>query len=254
MNFHYFCHTDQGNVREKNEDALLVKCGRFSGENCLIACVCDGVGGLEQGEMASFCAVKILSDWFDMELPQLEFSERIIKKRLQVLIESINSEIYYHNKVSGIKSGTTFSCILFRADRYTVCHIGDSRIYRIGSTAGQLTEDHSWIAREVREGRMTEAEAEADQRKNVILKCLGAGPEIEADIFSGQINAPSVFLLCSDGFWHYLTKPEIEKFLSPDNFREGTLRELAEADKRRGETDNISAVAVRIDEGDEKSR
>lgn len=250
--FRCLSNTDIGKCREENQDAILVRETVSGNEKVTVACVCDGVGGLERGSEASRTAVNKLEEWIDCELPYLASDTETIEKRLRLLVGEINSELYYRNAMLGSESGTTFSAVLLCEDRFTVCHAGDSRIYRISETAEQITEDHSWIAKQVKSGNMAEDEASRDKRKNVILKCLGVSQNIEPDIFSCIYTAPVSFMLCTDGFWHCLSEGELAKNFSPGFSSDRTVLErMTGVVKSRGETDNISVVAIDVLDDDD---
>lgn len=253
MRFTYSCRTDKGTVRENNQDSLVVKSAAMGASRVALAAVCDGVGGLSRGEEASRKAAELLSAWFDYELPQImgeSGADRLMPRRLRQLVKEINQEIYCANCRSHISSATTLTAVLLWDYRYLIAHIGDSRVYRIGRQARQMTQDHSWVAQEVAMGRMTREEARKSDRQNVILKCIGAEEEAEPDILEGHIQEETVFLLCTDGFWRLVEEPEWNAFFSPAAAREGNLTEhlyyMTEAVKRRGESDNITAVAIRV--------
>lgn len=254
MKFIYSCQTDAGMVREKNQDALVVKSLNIRNHTVLLAAVCDGVGGLSQGELTSRKAAEMLSVWFDYELPQImnqPQEEEILHYRFRQLMADINKEVYYSNCRCGVSSATTLTALLVWDYQYLIAHVGDSRIYRIGQRAVQLTRDHSWVAQEVAMGRMTMGEAERDSRQNVILKCIGAEPDVEPDIFEGSVRERSVFILCTDGFWHHVKPEEWVQWFAPAAIRkEGSLGEnlyhIVNEVKQRGESDNITAIAIYI--------
>ena len=232
----------------------MIKSIRQEGHTVLLAAVCDGVGGLNQGEVASRKTAEMLSQWFDFELPQMIASGRmdeIIAYRYRQVIADINKEIYFGNMRSGISSGTTLSTIILWDYRYLIGHVGDSRIYEITKSPKLLTRDHSWVAREVRLGRMTPEEAAEDSRQNVILKCIGIDQDVEPDMLEGTVREPTVFLLCTDGFWHHVRASEWMQYFFPgviaaENILSSHLYYITEQVKRRGETDNITSIAIDI--------
>lgn len=254
MRFIYSCQTDAGVVRENNQDSLVVKCLNTGEHVAVFSAVCDGVGGLSHGEQASRMAAEMLSSWFDYEFPQLVTqpqAERVIRYRFLQLLSHVNLEIYYANCKSNISSATTLTALLLWDYRYLVGHVGDSRIYKINHRVNQLTEDHSWVAREVLMGRMSPQQAAMDDRKNIILKCIGAEPEVEPDIIEGLLEERTVFVLCTDGFWHYVEDGEWIRWFSPEVIGEEknlteNLYYIAEQVKHRGESDNITAVAIDV--------
>lgn len=254
MRFFYSCYTDIGTIRAVNQDSLLVKTWNQDGHKAVLAAVCDGVGGLSQGEWASRRTAEMLSSWFDYEIPQIiprSDAKELFSYRLRQLTSDINKEIYFENSRRGIQSGTTISVILIWDFQYMIAHAGDSRIYRIADGIEQLTQDHSWVAQEVAAGRMSPEQAEADSRKNIILKCVGASTDIQPDYQWGVIQQQTVFCICSDGFWHHIQQAEWWQMFSPNSVQDENmlgdrLHYLTELVKKRGETDNISSVAVVI--------
>jgi len=254
MKYFYSCHTDIGTARTVNQDSLVIKSFQQPGHSLFLAAVCDGVGGLSQGELASRKTAEMISDWFDFEIPQIlkdRNVENVLRNRLRQLITDTNKEIYYEGLKRQISNGTTMSVLLVWNDCYLIGHVGDSRIYEIGRQARQLTRDHTWIAREVARGHMTKEQARHDSRQNIVLQCIGGAREIEPWMFQGNMETQTTFLICTDGFWHYLKEDECCRQLGPSNVTDETvlersLLEMTEQMKRRGETDNITAIAVHI--------
>lgn len=254
MKFVYSCQTDRGTVRPVNQDALLVKHVNAGGHMVLLAAVCDGVGGLSCGELASGRAAQLLASWADYELPGIleqERAEELLRHRFRQLLLDINKEIFFENQRNGRVSGTTLTALLLWDYCYLAGHVGDSRLYAIGRRTVQLSQDHSWVAREVAAGRMTREEAGRDSRQNVILKCMGAEAEIVPQMIEGRIREPVVFLLCTDGFWHHIREEEWRHCFSPaqitgENCLGERLSRLIYEVKCRGEQDNITAAAVYV--------
>ncbi|MBT9776427.1 hypothetical protein GPL15_07910 [Clostridium sp. MCC353] len=254
MKFIYSCQTDIGTTRTVNQDSLLVKYACIGNRNVLLSAVCDGVGGLSQGEAVSRKTAELLDSWFEYELLQIMgegMREDLIQHRLSELITDINREIYYWNQRRGESGGTTLSLFLAWDYHYLIGHVGDSRIFEISRGGRQLTRDHSWVARQIELGYMTEAEAAADSRQNVILRCIGTGPEVEADIIRGEIQSPAVYVLCTDGFWHHTPIRELERCFPPGvPVSEEWLKQILYGNINRvkecGETDNITAVAIAV--------
>ena len=254
MQYEYSFYTDVGISKVVNEDSYIFKLSKIRGKLCLMACVCDGVGGLSMGEFASKEASVCLAEWFEYELPQLLDSDEefgcILKKRWENLIQSIDQQIKEYGRKSNARLGTTLSCLLIIDERYYFCHVGDSRIYCFNDGIRQLTTDHTFLAQEVRQGRMTQEEADRDSRQNMILQCVGAGKNVKPEIQSGQIKKDDIFLICSDGFRHKLSEKEMEssfsvrEMYSPNRMRQ-KLMEMTELVKCRGERDNITSMVIK---------
>lgn len=256
MKFIYSCQTDKGDVRQSNQDALLVKSVCAGNDTALLAVVCDGVGGLSQGERASRKAVEMFAEWANYEWAQilkLEEKDEVLEYRFRQLIKNINRELFQFSHENGISLGTTMSAILIWEYQFLVGHVGDSRIYRImgEDNVTQLTEDHSWVAQEVKAGRLTLEEARNHPHQNWILKCLGVDVEISPQIKWGEIEKDSVIILCTDGFWHQVNKEEWCQYFSPNDIDttdslKAKMSSLLNQVRQRGETDNITAVAIKV--------
>jgi protein phosphatase len=133
-------------------------------------------------------------------------------------------------------------------DRLYIAQIGDSRGYLIrDGVARQLTRDQSLTQRLVEVGELTEEEAEASERRNIILQALGPDPKVKVDLSWQQLQRGDVLLMCSDGLSTVVRRDEMAAIVSeePDVARIGErLVELANAN---GGPDNITIVVVRFD-------
>jgi protein phosphatase len=138
--------------------------------------------------------------------------------------------------------GTTLTAALVHGGRAHLVHAGDSRCYMFrDGQLRQLTEDHSWIAEQLRSGQISEAEAKSSKFRHVITKSIGFEREIEADMKSVPVSAGDCFLLCSDGMSNYIEHGELERIVAMTWYRRlpETLIELA---NNRGGDDNITVV------------
>jgi serine/threonine protein phosphatase PrpC len=251
MQFFYSCYTDVGTRKKVNQDACVVKAFKKQGKTYLLAVICDGVGGLQSGEVASANAVREFSEWFDYELPLLvedeEPLDEVLFQRWNVLINKINENLLDYGNRRKERVGTTLSGILFVGCKYYIAHVGDSRIYIMDPCLKQLTEDQTLVAKEVREGRLTEEQAKTDPRKNVILQCVGSMKRVVPDFKQGSFMENAAFLLCTDGFRHKISDEEIVKGLGytrPEEMK-NHLYHLTETVKERGEKDNITSILIR---------
>lgn len=141
--------------------------------------------------------------------------------------------------------GTTLTAMLFVDGRMHLCHAGDSRCYLLrDNTVRQLTEDHSWIAEQVRTGTMTEAEAKASRYRHVITRSVGFEREVDTDTRSVAVEAGDCFVLCSDGLSNHLTdEGELERILATTWFRRAP-QQLVDLANQRGGDDNVTVVVV----------
>lgn len=141
--------------------------------------------------------------------------------------------------------GTTLTAMLFVDGRMHLCHAGDSRCYLLrDNTVRQLTEDHSWIAEQVKTGTMTEAEAKASRYRHVITRSVGFEREVETDTRSVAVEAGDCFILCSDGLSNHLSDGnELERILATTWFRRAP-QQLVDLANQRGGDDNVTVVVV----------
>lgn len=251
MQFCYACYTDVGIRKKINQDACVVKVLKRQGKTYLFAAICDGVGGMQSGEVASSNAVREFSEWFDFELPLLledeEPLEEILFQRWNALINKINDNLADYASQRQERMGTTLSCILFVGYKYFIAHVGDSRIYMMNPHLEQLTDDQTLVAKEVREGKITAEQAKTDPRGNVILQCVGSMKRVVPDFKQGSFRDNATFLLCTDGFRHKISDEEMVDALwdIPPEDMKNQLFHLTETVKERGERDNITSILIK---------
>lgn len=254
MRFTATADTDVGISKDTNQDSILIKHAKSEGKEILLAVICDGMGGLSNGELASATVVRAFSRWFDEELPyELNNVDlQVIGAKWALLLKELNVKIIEYSKKQGLDGvGTTFSGILFIDDQYVLAHVGDTRIYHIGSSLTQLTTDQTFVAREISRGTMTLQQAQTDKRRNLLLQCVGASKTVEPQVICGRARQ-GAYMLCSDGFRHVITEAEIYESLNPINLMNkdamhNNVRYLIEQDKRREEKDNISVILIKVE-------
>lgn len=244
---------DRGIIKQNNQDSFMVRAANTSSGRALLAVLCDGMGGLEQGEIASGSVVYEFDRWMREDYPVLSgrlWTDGELRHSWERCIRLINEKIRLYGKQNGIQLGTTLTALLLTDRRYAVVQVGDSRAYELGKKIRQITEDQSLVQQEVREGRLSPRQARTDERRNVLLQCVGVMDQIHPVFSFGTPLKNAVYLLCSDGFCHELTTEEMKKELCPEKMKtEQKMRTqmeyLIEQCKCRGERDNISLVAIR---------
>ncbi len=251
MRYSAGAYTDIGTTRENNQDSFCVLRARSRVRgNVLMAVVCDGMGGLARGEVASGTVVTAFSDWFTKDLP-MRIQECSLKQVGDIWIEmlhGLNERLRDYGRAENIRVGTTFSGLLLMGTEYLWVHVGDSRIYlfREGEM-DQLTVDHTVANRD----RGTEI---ADVRAgNMLTQCIGVSRALEPDRGTGRLKRMDRFLLCSDGFYHRCRSADfaerIEKKMESGAEMTKLCRELSQLMIERGERDNVTAVLVGADGG-----
>lgn len=254
MKFIATADSDVGISKSTNQDSVLIKHATCDLGEVLMAIVCDGMGGLSKGELASATVIRMFNKWFDNELTfELEnIDMNVIGAKWSLLLKELNINILEYSQSIGEEGmGTTFSGILFIGSEYVIVHVGDSRIYHIASRLEQLTSDHTFIAREISKGTMTIEQAKTDKRRNLLLQCVGASKVVEPDVLTGRTDK-GVYLLCSDGFRHKIAEAEMFESLNPINLMNkeamhSNAKYLIEQVKSREEKDNISVILIKAE-------
>lgn len=246
--------TSVGIKKDVNQDALCIKKAKVGNEEVVLAVICDGMGGLSNGELASATVIRGFSDWFDKQLPAKisSITPDDIKSIWSTIIFNLNETLWSYGKEIRKQLGTTLTAVIILPNgTYVTAHVGDTRQYRISENGiEQITEDQTFIAREIKRGNMTKEEAMNDSRRNVLLQCIGASGDVEPAFWQGVVNSKDSFLLCSDGFRHVLSDEEIYETIIGENLYTeqaiaNCLGTMIRTNESRGETDNITAILIK---------
>lgn len=254
MRFLTAVHTDVGIKKSTNQDSALLMEAQTDFGSIVLSVICDGMGGLSKGEVASVTVIKAFAFWFEQELPKLlcaQDPEESIFGEWEALIMDCNRRIAAYAQPLGVSMGTTLNAALFMKDRYYIINVGDSRAYLISDSVYQLTKDQSYVQREVDLGHMTPEEAAVSPRRNLLLQCVGASPIITPDRYTGACAKGQVFMQCSDGFWHTITPEEMYgnlngSVLTDEQIMKDKAVYLTELNKSRREIDNITVLLVKV--------
>lgn len=258
MEYIVAAYTDTGTIKETNQDSLCLRCAKVPdvGE-MVLAVICDGMGGLKKGELASATVVQEFGNWFDRNLQHFpgicgsDFS--VVRRQWTDLLLSLHREIIAYSAQKQVNMGTTVIALLLYGDRYLTVNIGDSRIYERKKELVQLTQDQSLVAREIALGRITEEQSRHHPQRNVLLQCLGVGEQLNPVFTEGKVKSDALYLLCSDGLSHEIAPEELATHLqavtlTTKNGLTAKLSELTELCKQRGEGDNITSILLRTKE------
>jgi PPM family protein phosphatase len=243
--------TNVGRVRTNNEDCFRIV------EPMNLFVLSDGMGGEAHGEIASALAVEsVVKHCQETEAdPALTifgdmpsgWSEKT--RRLSSAAHLANKTIYdsaqAHPEQRGM--GATLTAAWIDGSILSIAHVGDSRAYLLrGGTLQQLTNDHSLVAEQVRRGILTPLEAERSEMQSVLLRALGAHPEIEVDSEEHELFGSDVLLLCSDGLTRMVTEPEIAGTLQAELDPAKASERLVELANEQGGVDNVTVVVIRV--------
>jgi protein phosphatase len=244
--------SDVGNARGNNEDYLFA--GQINeGEYLFI--VADGMGGHRAGEVASRKAVttfvRLLEKGTEDDIPGC----------LTRILLSVNESLVREGSRSAAKNGmgTTLSALYVKDELGYVVHVGDSRVYRLSNPGKdkaleQLTEDHSFVGRLLKDGFITEEEARHHPRRNVLYQSVGVKPEISVQALKPiSIRKGHKYLLCTDGLYGVVPDSKIEEFLTGHSTAAAARRLIEEA-KANGGPDNITVIVVSTEEDDDTGK
>ncbi len=245
--------SDIGIKKKTNQDALSARVFSINGEKAVFAVLCDGLGGLSQGEIISATLVEAFMNWLVSAIESSALTDLNIEsiiKMWNTVIAAENKKIIEFAKKLNQTMGSTIVVFLMKGTDYYIMNIGDSRAYMISSGVKQITYDHSFVSEEIKAGRMTAEEAEKDPRRNVLLQSIGMTEKVKPEYYYGKVSKDTCFLLCSDGLVHKVSSEEIRDSLSPsvcmNKFSMQTsLEKLVSTVKERNETDNISGVIIK---------
>jgi serine/threonine protein phosphatase PrpC len=232
---------DLGRERDTQEDAYALNANVVQRKGAIFV-VADGVGGYAAGEQASKMAVRLIVENYCTD------SDDDSSRSLKRAIESANTSIYEAAQSPGQeRMGTTVVCAVIRdADLY-VAHVGDSRAYLLrDSQLRQLTQDHSWVAEQVRLGMLSVQESVHHPRRNVIMRSLGKNPQVEPEVqVPGSLRDNDRLLLCTDGLYDGVSEDQIAKVLAQYPPQQACQRLIRLANEAGG-SDNITAVIVEV--------
>jgi PPM family protein phosphatase len=239
--------TDVGMIRSGNEDSFAVEADIERG----LFVVADGMGGHAAGEVASEMAVQILQ----RELTDLRDLEGgPAGERVMGALKRANKAIHDRTiaEVDKQGMGTTASVLMIAGRRYLIGQVGDSRVYLLRDGAlRQITKDHSYVQEQVDAGFLTPEQARYHPYSNVITRCVGASPEVEPDIYTGDVRVGDLFLVASDGLTGMVDDRRLQQLLLARVAPERLVHLLISEANGRGGLDNITAIVVQVAELDE---
>ena len=227
--------THIGKVRASNQDAVLVRPGKYG-----LYGVADGMGGHKAGDVASKMAVAVIENTLKDARPSADMLRTAIQEaNLMIYEEQLGNPDY-----SGM--GTTMTVIWEDGDRVLLGHVGDSRAYRIRKNEiKQVSLDHSMVAEMVRSGYLTEREARVHPYRNIITRALGTDDSVEVDVDVLDKQEGDIYLLCSDGLSEYVLPEQMVK-VTRRNSLEKAADILLNLALDGGGRDNISVVLAEV--------
>jgi serine/threonine protein phosphatase PrpC len=248
------CSNSKGLQRPHNEDAMfcLTTTLSYNGGTTPFGLyiVADGMGGHQNGEVASEIATRTMADHIIRELliNLISINPQPPDGSLQEILQQGLTKAHEAIIQSGTSGGTTLSTVAVFNKIMTIAHIGDSRVYSIDLSGCiiPLTRDHSLVRRLEELGQLTPDEAAVDPRRNVLYHALGQSTPLEPEVISTPIPETGYLLVCSDGLWGVLPEEQIVDIVMNTGSLPTTCQRLVDAANEAGGPDNISAILIRL--------
>jgi len=232
--------SDPGRLRETNEDTAFAGPTGANGGALLLA-VADGLGGAPAGDVASTLAVAALRESLDAE------NEPATEAALRAAMALANRRVHAAGQRPGRAGmGATVTAAAVAGERALLAHAGDCRAYLVNAAgARQLTTDHTWVAEQVRAGRLPPEAAAGHPSRHVVTRAVGSEPETPCDIIETAVSPGDTLVLCSDGLHGPVSGAEIAEVCRTVA---ATAQQAAEAlvdmANRRGGADNITVIVA----------
>lgn len=227
---------NKGREAEKNQDSVALQQVLTSKGRVLLAVVCDGMGGIARGEAASGYAAERLREWFYTELfAMMRKNKRywVLRRSLDRMVFHMQGQLAQYAGREELSLGTTMTAFLVWERTWLLWHLGDSSAYRLREERiEQLTEDHA-------------------QDGGKLTKCLGSFGYFTPQHGMGVLKPGDGILICTDGFRRRVTGEELQAVMNPralsgEEQIGRRLKEIGETCMKRGETDNLSAVYIKV--------
>ncbi len=251
--------SDVGRQRQNNEDSAVAFLGMVERIETPFGffAIADGMGGHENGEVASNIAVRKMMDGVmrDFYLPTKEGRPLGVagETPLEImgsLINDANQSIVTEGVTRYRASmGTTLSCVVINGQLGIVGHVGDSRIYVVERESGemrQITTDHSLVQRLVEAGQLTPEEAIDHPQRSFLYMSLGQRGPVHPDTQILALADLSHIVLCSDGLWDMLDDPTISEILTSDSDPVKACQQLINEANEAGGADNVTVMVVKL--------
>ena len=234
--------TDAGVVRHENQDSYDVR--TVTGFTSAI--VCDGMGGVAGGRLASSIAVERFQNEIEQVLRE-SMSLQQIGQAADYAVSLANDAIRKRaaEEAAYQHMGTTLVCALARDKQVVIINVGDSRAYHISRDGiRQISRDHSLVEVLVERGDLTPEEAKHHPQRNLITRALGPDASVQTDSFYVEWKQGDFLLLCSDGLVNTVSDQEILFEVIHNGEPDTCLARLVALSRQRGAPDNVTAVLL----------
>ena len=231
--------SDKGNVRENNEDAIVIRSVQDNGKNFLVAAVCDGIGGLDSGELASEFLTRKINAWFNAVAEYVlngSVSRSTLRHSLTEAVVKWNEQLVQYMLEENLQMGTTMSLIMIVNDMVYGANVGDSRVYCYNhERLRQFSEDTS--VSKFADGKV----------RSYLESYMGKDGELWVQGWEKELEPGDLYVLCSDGFYKFMTEEDAaEMYKLIDKNTDPTLccRNAVKMALERGSRDNVTLGLV----------
>lgn len=243
--------TDIGKVRRKNQDTFGLDAA------LKVYVVCDGMGGVAGGEIASCLAVDTFlatlrtaaaSGQDSVAQSEPQRSDLLLFQAVKAANSAVLARGTADPALRGM--GSTLVAALVEGDRLHIANVGDSRAYLVrDGEIRQLTVDHSYLQEQVRQGFITEEMAAASPMQSVITRAVGVEEGMRPDLFGQELHSGDRILLTSDGLTRHVTDAEIAELVAAPQVAtqpglERCCDRLIELANARGGSDNVTCLVL----------
>ncbi len=243
-----------GKQRDHNEDSVLALTstivGSAEGIPFGLYIVADGMGGHQFGEVASNAAIRIMGGNITKKFHSYlyDLPTQALQESLQEVMEISITEAHQYVQREAPGSGTTVTAALVLGQQITIAHVGDSRAYSIypDGRIDPITRDHSLVKRLEELGHLSKDEVENFPHRNVLIRALGQGEFLEADIFTLPFPQGGYLMICSDGLWGVISEKDIIRCITEAPTLNRACQNMVEAANAAGGPDNISVILAQL--------
>ena len=247
MNYIISASTDIGISKDTNQDSLSMKVINTSIGRMSFAVLCDGMGGLAKGEVASASVIRAFDTWVTESLPHLcsgPIDENIIRTQWEKILLEQNVMIKGYGARQGVRLGTTAVVLLLTEENYYIMNVGDSRAYIMrGNKIKQITKDHSLVQEMIESGELTPEEAKVHPNKNLITRALGISEDLKLDFIEAPVQSGDVLILTTDGLTNYVDERELVSVIGNGDVA-NACEHLVDMAKSAGGSDNITVTLI----------
>jgi serine/threonine protein phosphatase PrpC len=253
--------THEGLVKAVNEDQIFLRLGTVPNKGeVALALIADGMGGTNRGDQASEYVKGEVKAWWNQQIYGVFQSRNPLRQmslELMQLFGRLNDNLVELGDSQRIKLGTTLTLLVLYQGKYLITHIGDSRVYHCTYNRAisiweiaHLTQDHTWVAEQVKNKKISSEEARNHSKRHVLVQCIGVTRELTPFQTDGIYSSLDLFLLSSDGFYSMFSKKEINELINvlliTQNYKLQEVSEkLVKMALQRGATDNVSVLLIK---------